>query len=360
MKNLTKLTALLMCFVMVLALAACGSSSGSSATAATTAAAGETAAAETEASASDFKFAVVIGVGGLGDGSFNDSLKEGADMACEAFGIDGYQLIEPTEVAEFEGHFTDLSASGEYDLIVAGGFDAIEAMSKVAAEFPDQKYLFVDGEVAGLDNVKSVTYRDNEKAYCLGIMAAMETESDTLGIVMALDIDSLRVFTSGFMAGALSVNPDMKFSIKVVGGFADTTTAKELAIAEQQEGIDIIYTVAGGSGLGCFAAAEETTGLRCIGVDVNQCLISPSVVMASGLRLMQNTVCNGIGAAMDGSFVGGAASEGIPEDALSFTVEGSECAPSDEAVAAAWAAFDAIKAGEITVPSTYAEVGYEG
>lgn len=340
-----KIIALILALVMVLSLAACGGNNG-----------GKT--QTTEAPKNDFKLAVVIGVGGLGDGSFNDSIKEGADLAVKTYGLSGYQLIEPKEVAEFEGHFTELSASKQYDLIVGGGFDAIEAMGKVAKEFPEQKYLFVDGAVEGCDNVTSVTYRDNEKAYLLGIIAAMETKTNKLGIVLALDIDSLRVFSSGFMAGAYSVKPDIDIDVKIVGGFADTTTAKELAIALKEEGVDIMYVAAGGSGLGCFAAAEEAGGFKCLGVDVNQCLISPDVVMASGMRLLQNTVANGIGDAINGKLVGGHHSEGLKEDALTFTIEGSKCAPSEDAVKAAKQAMQDIIDGKITVPSTYEEVGY--
>lgn len=342
-----KVLAIVTALIMALSLVACGGSDKKEES-------------KTEGAAkSDFKLAVVIGVGGLGDGSFNDSIKEGADLAVEKFGLDGYQLIEPKEVAEFEGHYTDLSASGEYDLIVGGGFDAIEAMTKVAKEFPDQKYLFVDGAIEGCDNVTSVTYRDNEKAYLLGIIAAMETKTDKLGIVLALDIDSLRVFSSGFMAGAYSVKPDIDIDVKIVGGFADTTTAKELAIALAEEGVDIMYVAAGGSGLGAFAAAEENGNFKCLGVDVNQCLISPKVVMASGMRLLQNTVCNGIGDAIDNKLVGGHHSEGLKEDALTFTIEGSECPPADAAVKAAEQAMKDIIDGKIEVPSTYEGVGYK-
>lgn len=359
MNSLKKVLSVLLALMMILSLAACGKKE--EAAPAPAAPAEDTNEAEevVEDEPADFKIALVIGVGGLGDGSFNDTLKLGCDMAKEAYNLPDYQIIEPQEVAEFEGHFTDLSASGEYDLIVAGGFDAIEAMGKVAKEFPEQKYLFVDGEVPECDNVTSVTYRDNEKAYCLGIIAAMETETDKLGIITALDIDSLRVFSSGFIAGAQSVNPEIGISVKVVGGFADTTTAKELAIALKDEGCDILYVMAGGSGLGAFAAAEEQGDIKIIGCDTNQCLIGPDVCCISGMRLMQNTILNNVGFAMDGTIQAGHHSEGFAEDALDFTVEGSNIPVSDESLAVANDTRISIMAGEIEVPSTYEEIGFE-
>jgi len=342
MKKINKFLALLLIAVLAMSLVSCGSKE------------------EEEVSGDDdkFTFALVIGVGGLGDGSFNDLLKAGCDKACELYGIDSYQLIEPKEVAEFEGHFTDLSASGEYDLIVGGGFDAIDAMGKVAAEFPDQKYLFVDGEVPDRDNVTSVTYWDNEKTYLLGMMAAMETKTNKLGIVLALDIPSLRIFSSGFMAGAWAVNPDIDIQVKVVGGFADTTTGKELAIALNDAGCDIVFAAAGGSGLGCIAAAEEKGTFRIVGVDTNQCLLSPDTVMCSGMRLMDVTIYKGIGQAIEGTLKGGHQAQGLKDESLDYTVEGSNCAPSAEAIAAADQAKADIIAGKIIVPYTYEEVGF--
>lgn len=339
MRSIKKIMALLLVAVMVLSMAACGSK--------------KTDDKESDKDSdkkADFKVALVIGVGGLGDGSFNDSMKAGVDDAKEKYGID-CQLIEPTEVAEFEGHFTDLSASGEYDLIIGGGFDAADAMAKVAAEFPDQKYLFVDGEVPGLDNVTSVTYRDNEKTYLLGVIAAMETKTKKLGVIVGIDTPSMNVFPAGFIAGAKSVDPDIEVSVKYVGSFADTNTAKELAMALNEEGADIVYTAAGGSGLGVFDGAKDK-GFYAIGSDTNQCLLAPDVIMASGIRLVNVTISNGIKAAMDGTLEGGSKTEGLAEGALTYTVEGSNVEVSQEAIDAAEAARAAIIAGDVKVPDT--------
>ncbi len=348
MKNFKKFVALLLVGIMTLSLAACGNGGDDSQTSGS----GETSG---NAEKTDFKVALVIGVGGLGDGSFNDSMKAGVDAAVEKYNLPEYQLIEPTEVAEFEGHYTDLSASGEYDLIISGGYDAAEALSKVAAEFPEQKYLFVDGVVEGLDNVTSVTYRDNEKTYLLGILAAMSTESNKLGVVLGIDTPSLIVFAAGFMAGAYSVNPDVEVEVKYVGSFADTTTAKELAMTLNDEGADIVYAAAGGSGLGVFNAAKDK-GFLAIGADTNQCLIDPEVIMVSGIRLVDVTICNGIGAAIEGKLEGGVRTEGLAEGALDYTNEGSKVELSQEAIDAAEAARQDIIAGKVTVPDTYEAV----
>ena len=48
-----------------------------------------------------FKVAIVLGVGGLGDESFNDSMYDGCKLAMEADKSVTVQVVEPTEVAEF-------------------------------------------------------------------------------------------------------------------------------------------------------------------------------------------------------------------------------------------------------------------
>jgi basic membrane protein A len=313
------------------------------------------AAAPAEASEEPFNVALVIGVGGLGDGSFNDSLKAGCDAAVESYGIT-YDLIEPVEVSEFEGDFTTLCEDGSYDLIVCGGFDAVDAVSAVAPAYPEQKFLFVDGTVTGFDNVTSVSFRDHEKTFLLGMVAAMKTETDHLGVVCALNVDSLNMFVTGFIAGAEHINPDIAVDVKYVGSFSDTTTAKEMAISLFESGADIIAAFAGGSGLGVFTAAAEE-GFLAIGCDTNQCLIDPNVIMLSGIRRIDVVIHDGIGAAIDGTLKSGANSAGLAENALTITNEGSKVELDSSFLEAAEEAKAQIISGELKAPSKLSEIG---
>lgn len=302
-----------------------------------------------------FNVALVIGVGGLGDGSFNDSLKAGCDEAVENFGIT-YDIIEPVEVSEFEGDFTSLCEDGSYSLIVCGGFDAVDAVTTVATAYPNQKFLFVDGTITGCDNVTSVSFRDHEKTFLLGMVAAMKTETQHLGVVAAMNVDSINMFVTGFIAGAEYVNPDITVDVKYVGSFSDTTTAKEMAISMQEAGADIIATFSGGSGLGVFTAAAED-GFLAIGCDTNQCLIDPSCIMLSGIRKIDVVINDGIGEAIAGTLAGGATSAGLAENALTITNEGSEVPLDPSFLEAAEEMKAKIISGEVVVPSTLAEIG---
>ncbi|MPN18188.1 Membrane lipoprotein TmpC [bioreactor metagenome] len=233
----------------------------------------------------------------------------------------------------------------------------MEAVTKVATAYPDQKFLFVDGTITGCDkNVTSVSFRDNEKTFMLGMVAAMKTETNSLGVIAALNVDSLNMFVTGFIAGAEYVKPDIKVNVKYVGSFSDTTTAKEMAISLHEGGADIVATFSGGSGLGVFTAAKED-GFLAIGCDTNQCLIDPSCIMLSGIRKIDVVISDGIGSAIKGTLKGGATSAGLAENALTITNEGSKVELDPSYLDAAFKAGDKIISGELKVPSKLSEIG---
>ena len=297
-----------------------------------------------------FNVAIVLGVGGLGDESFNDSMYDGCKMAMEADENIVVQVVEPTEVAEFEGHFIELSKSKKYDLIIGSGFDAAEPMAKVAVNFPEQKYLFVDGDCGALDNVTSVTFRDNEKAFLLGYLAAKTTASDKLGFVGGMDIPSINMFAAGYEAGAAYANKNITVERKYVGAWNDTTTGKELGLTLYDAGCDTVYAAAGGSGLGVFTAAQEK-GAKVIGADVNQCPLSPDHVLVSGLRTLNFIIRDNIIAARDGKLVAGTVSAGLKEQGVDYAREGSNVAVDDAIIAELDQVKADIIAGKIEVPA---------
>ena len=364
MRKLRMIAALMTTAAMTVSVTACGNRGAAQTTAAaadssvqeTTAAdaAKDTAAENGAADGKAFQVALMIGTGGLGDGGFNDSLLAGVKEAQEDYGVE-YQLVEPKEISEFEADFTDLSASGKYDLIIGGGFDAVEALQKVAAEFPEQKYLFVDGEVTGCDNVTSITFKDNEKTYLVGTVAGLNTKTNKLGMIVGMDTPSQNMFVAGYMAGAKAANPDVEVIVKYVGSFSDTTTAKELALAEADAGADIIFAAAGGSGLGVFNAAQQGA-FKAIGADVNQCLIDPDNIMLSAIRKIDVVIKDGIKAAIDGELEGGTQVKGLKENAVDITNDGSKVEISEDSLKAAEEAKEKIISGEITVPTTIDEV----
>lgn len=334
-----KILALVLAALLALTLAGCAGSAEKPAASDNNAAEGDS-----------FKVAIVLGVGGLGDESFNDSMYDGCKLAMEADKSITVQVVEPTEVAEFEGHYMELAKTGEYDLIIGSGFDGVEAVTKVSGLFPEQKFMFVDGDCGDLPNVTSVTFRDNEKAFLLGYMAAKKTTTGKLGFVGGMDIPSINMFAAGFEAGAAYADKNVTVERKYVGAWNDTSTGKELALALYDGGCDIVYAAAGGSGLGVFTAAQEKNAYV-IGADTNQCKIDPDHVLVSGIRTLNYIIRDGILDAKAGKLVPGSQSAGLKENGVDYVREGSNVEVSDEIIAEVDKVKQDIIDGNIEVPA---------
>lgn len=222
----------------------------------------------------DMKAAVVFGLGGLGDQSYNDLAYEGMERAKEELGVD-YDYAEPKEVTDFETILRAMSDSNEYEVIIGVGFDSVDALASVAPDYPDQKYASIDSSLVG-DNIVSYSCKEQEGSFLVGALAAyMKQDAATYGLednhkygfVGALENDIINHFAAGYRAGIEYVDSDADVAIQYVGGdnpFGDTTTAKEIATTQKGKGYDIIFHAAGGSGLGVLQQLRNLISLQSV------------------------------------------------------------------------------------------------
>jgi basic membrane protein A len=269
-------------------------------------AASEAALEEAEAQVAELskppKVGLVLATGGLGDKSFNDISYAGCVRAQEELGVE-FDYVEPTAIAEYEGYQRDFAMSGEYMLIVCIGFDQADALTTVAAEYPDQNFAIVD-MVVDAPNVASLTFAANEGSFLLGVVAGMTTETGKIGFVGGMDIPLIRDFFVGYEAGAIWANPEVDVLEPVfVGDWGDLTKGKELATSLIEAGADGVFAAAGGSGLGALEACDEldATGY---GVDACQCYLNDNM-LASMTKRVDNAVYEMILDALVGKFKAG-------------------------------------------------------
>ena len=302
----------------------------------------------------DMKAAVVFGLGGLGDQSYNDLAYEGMERAKEELGVD-YDYAEPKEVTDFETILRAMSDSNEYEVIIGVGFDSVDALASVAPDYPDQKYASIDSSLVG-DNIVSYSCKEQEGSFLVGALAAyMKQDAATYGLednhkygfVGALENDIINHFAAGYRAGIEYVDSDADVAIQYVGGdnpFGDTTTAKEIATTQKGKGYDIIFHAAGGSGLGVFAAAQESDFIA-IGANSNQNIIDPDHIVASMLKRVDVAAYDIVKAALEGDLQVGSENEGI-----GYTLDGSNIKVPEDVVEKLEEIKEKIIAGEIQVP----------
>lgn len=304
------------------------------------------------------RIGMILGVGGLGDQSFNDLAYAGLEKAKGELGIE-YDYVEPKQASDFELFLREMAAEESYDAIISIGFDQVDALTKVSAEFPDQKFGFIDGVVEA-PNVVSYVSAEEQGSFLVGALAGlMKKESaayglndkNVLGFVGALDIPLINKFYAGFEAGARYVNPDLSVRGDYTGSFDDVTIAKEISNTMNGAGVDIIYHGAGGAGLGVFQSAQEKNYFA-IGANSNQNPSYPDQIIASMLKRVDTAVFEITKAAcIDKNMTGGNVVElGLPDDGVGYTLEGSNIKVSDEIIKEVETIRQQVIDGKIVVP----------
>jgi len=265
---------------------------------------------------SDLKIGLAYDTGGRGDRSFNDSAYAGVQAAIKEHGGKLSELSPNADASNRADLLTQLADQG-YNPIIAVGFAYGQDVAKVAAQYPDTSFAIVDSSVTstGLKNLTGLLFAANEGSYLAGVAAALKSTSGHIGFVGGVDTGLIHNFEVGYVAGAKAAKPAVKIDVKYISpegdfsGFNDPAKGKIVAKGMYDGGADIVFSVAGGSGLGVFQAAADANK-RAIGVDSDQykTVDDPAlqaVIMTSMLKRVDNSVEAFIGDFVDGGVTGG-------------------------------------------------------
>ncbi|MFP3155491.1 BMP family ABC transporter substrate-binding protein [Lachnospiraceae bacterium ZAX-1] len=226
---------------------------------------------EFEGETKDYKVAMMI-PGTLGDKSFFDAAFESVDLLKKELGIEVDYVEAGGDSSKYYPAYVDLCEKG-YDLILTVSSNGEDALVQVAEEFPEQKFINLDGQLEDIpSNVYIIAPRNNEMSYIAGVVAARKAKElgDTkVGFIGGMDIPGINEFLVGYIEGVQSIEADMKVAASYVGSFTDTAKGKENALLLYDSGVSIIFTAAGQSGLGVIDAAVQKSKLV-IGVDSDQ------------------------------------------------------------------------------------------
>ena len=319
MKHLTKLVLLLLVAAML--LPAC-------APAATEEPTEEPVVEPTEepaADASDMSFAMVTDQSGLGDQAFNDATWEGFTALNEEFGVQ-VKVVETNEQAQYVPNLSTL-AEQEEDLIVGVGFLLKDAVNEVAQIYPDVNFALIDNFV-DQPNVACIQFAENEGAFLMGAIAALMTESGKVGFVGGMETDVVKKFEAGYRAGVMTIDPDMEVLVSYAGAFNDPAKGKELALAQYDQGADVVFQVAGFTGTGVIDAAVERDQMV-IGVDRDQNYLAPDNVISSMMKGLGAGVYDIGTMLINGDFEGGSYRYGIKEGGIGYAPSTDKNVPAD-------------------------------
>lgn len=264
--------------VMLFALAGCGQSVSSQEVQK-----GQAAQSPAQQAKSDIKVGLIIAANGLGDKSINDQSNTGLQKAASELGVQT-KLMEPKDASQFINMEQELAESG-YNIIINDSLDMTDAVSQAADQYKNVQFVIMDA-VVDKENVLSVTYAADEGSFLAGAAAAMKSKTGTIGFVGGMEIPTIQKFQSGYEQGAKYVNPDIHVLVKYIGNdstvWSDTAKGKALAENLADNGADVVYHAAGGSGLGVIEGCKEKN-IWAIGVNINQEEVAPATVLTSML-----------------------------------------------------------------------------
>jgi basic membrane protein A len=234
--------------------------------------------------AAEEKMKVVHLVNGtLGDKSFIDSAHRGLVQASEEFGFELVTVEAGTDPAAWEPAFMDTVQDDTVDWVVVGSGDLMDALVREAPNYPEKKFIMFDNPVdfeacPDCTNVYAIQYKQNEGSYLAGLYAGLMSKTKMIGAVGGMDIPVINDFFAGYIQGAKEAGIEEKnILIQYAGSWSDVAKGKELALTMYQQGADVVFQVAGGTGEGVFYAAAEATTADApkwaLGVDSDQALI---------------------------------------------------------------------------------------
>lgn len=352
----------------------------------TEAAGGETEATEAaggEAASAALKIAIVSSPSGVDDGSFNQDNYNGIlDFIAANPDATVTPVREETgDTAAAIQAVADIVA--DYDVIVCCGFQ-FAAIGSIANDNPDVKFILVDsnptdaeGTEVTCDNVYAMTFKEQESGFFAGIAAALESQTKKVAVVNGIAYPSNVNYQYGFESGVNYANAKYDAGVEIVeiasyagtdvtnanvggnyvGSFADEATGKVVGKALIDQGCDILFVAAGGSGNGVFTAAKEATGVKVIGCDVDQyddgANGSDNIILTSGLKVMGMNVEKQLNAIAGGSFKGENVLLGADTDSTGFVKAEGRHQMSAETIEKLDEAYALVKDGTIVPAANF-------
>ncbi len=303
--------------------------------------------------ASSFTLGIVADTGGLNDHGFNHLAYEGSLEAVKKLGVKK-QVLQATSSADYIPYLEREAEAGD-NLVVAVGFDFIDALGQVAKNFPHTKFAIIDTPASAIKgkpkNVEGLTFLSQQSGYLVGYLSGLISKAKgwtTVSSVGGQNIPSVTSYIAGFQAGGKASDPKLKFLNSFSNNFADQADCETIADNQIAEGSKIVFQVAGGCGLGALQAAKQKH-VYGIGVDADQGYLG-SFILTSALKKVDVAVEQAAASLLKGHFdAGGDLVYSVSNNGTGYGTLDSVAKPYAGKLNKVLAK---IKAGKIKIPAT--------
>ena len=271
-------------------------------------------------SASSFSACMVTDTGGIDDHSFNAESWAGMqDAATASGGKIGVSYVQSTTENDYTSNISSLVSKG-CKIIVTVGFAMADATTASSKKNPSQDYAIVDNASSG-SKIQGLQFNTAQGAFLGGYFAAGMTKTGKVATFGGAKYPTVTVYMDGFWEGVQYYNQKHGTSVQVLGWsektqqgtfdtsanpFGDQSGGKSIAQTFQSQGADIVFPVAGGTGIGALQAAQASGGkMNAIWVDDDGVVSNASyasVIMTSVTKGIATAVKTSVTNAYNGSF----------------------------------------------------------
>jgi basic membrane protein A len=274
----------------------------------------------------EYRVALIIAQGGLGDRSYNDSAFAGLTLAAQELGVE----VEPLESSDPVGEAEQLlrtAAEAGFNLVITLEFSHFEPLAQIAPDYPDTTFAIVN-VVVDQPNVVSIMFDEHTGSFLAGALSELVSIDPNLeqvnpepviGAIGGVKSSGIDVFLYGYLQGACAVNPDAEVLLAYSNAFGDPALGREMALAMYEQNADVVFQVAGGTGAGVIEAAAEENFFA-VGVDSDQDYLAPGNVLTSMLKRVDIAVYDTIKRGVEGTLEGGTTLQyGLEEEGVGLS-----------------------------------------
>ena len=256
----------------------------------------------------NYKVGLVLSIGGVNDGSFNQSAWEGALKAQEEYGVE-VSYLEANSETDYTPNIETL-IDRDTDLIVGVGYQVGASIKEAVEAYPDQAFAMIDSSYEeGKEipsNARPITFNEEQAGYLTGLIAGKMTKTNVVSCIGGFDIPSLTPFFEGFERGAKEANNDVKILRQYINSFTDASKGK---VSAQQminsNNADVLFMATGGGNMGIIEAIKEADGVKGIGVDMPMSYLAKDHIITSALKNVGEGLKLTIKDYIEGNFNGG-------------------------------------------------------
>ena len=196
---------------------------------------------------------------------------------AKGYDID-YTPVESVAIPDAPNTIDQLADN--YDIIIVHGAQFSAATTEIAAEYPDQVFALGTSDKILGDNIFTYMPMSEEPGYINGIIAALTTKANKVGIVGPTDGGDSARFIRGFVKALNETKPEVEYMLSWTGSFSDTVGAGDIGKTFIEAGCDVLVGPSQ-QAVGALRNVDAADGVIWIGQTTSQIVDFPGCVSAA-------------------------------------------------------------------------------